>query len=94
MTLNAADRDGLLIFAKKECPTCNLVRPVVRELAQRAGSVVVFTQDDTSFMDELTVVDDTSLMRSFLHDIEAVPAIIRFAGGREVDRTVGWSRQE
>jgi thiol-disulfide isomerase/thioredoxin len=94
MTLSATVRDGFLIFAKKECPTCNLVRPVVRELAQRAGSVVVFAQDDRSFMDELAVEDDTSLMQSFMHGIEAVPTLIRFADGREVDRTVGWSRQE
>jgi len=86
--------DGLVIFAKKECPTCNLVQPVAQELANRGRSVIVFAQDDTSFMDGLTVEDDTSLKQSFLHNIEAVPTFIRFANGREVDRTVGWSRSE
>jgi thiol-disulfide isomerase/thioredoxin len=84
--------DGLVIFAKKECPTCNLVQPVAQELANRGRPVIVFAQDDTSFMDGLTVEDDTSLKQSFLHNIEAVPTFIRFANGREVDRTVGWSR--
>ena len=86
--------DGLVIFAKKECPTCNLVQPVVQELAKRGRSVIVFAQDDTSFMDGLIVENDTSLKQSFLHNIEAVPTFIRFANGREVDRTVGWSRSE
>ena len=86
--------DGLAIFVKKECPTCNLVQPVVQELAKCGRSVIVFAQDDTSFMDGLTVQDDTSLKQSFLHNIEAVPTFIRFANGREVDRTVDWSRTE
>ncbi len=94
MTASATTRDGLVIFAKKECPTCNLVRPVIHELAQRAPSVVVFSQDDTLFLDGLEVEDDTSLKQSFLHDIEAVPTVIRFTDGVEVDRTVGWSRKD
>jgi thiol-disulfide isomerase/thioredoxin len=86
--------DGLAIFVKKECPTCNLVQPVIQELARRGRSVTIFAQDDTSFADGLVVENDTSLKQSFLHNIEAVPTFIRFANGREVDRTVGWSRTE
>ena len=92
MTTSEVALDGLVIFAKKECPTCNLVQPVARELAKRGRAVTVFVQDDTSFMEGLPVEDDTSLKQSFLHNIEAVPTFIRFANGREADRTVGWSR--
>ena len=92
MTTSEIALDGLVIFAKKECPTCNLVQPVARELAERGRAVTVFVQDDTSFMEGLPVEDDTSLKQSFLHNIEAVPTFIRFANGREADRTVGWSR--
>lgn len=94
MTAAAIARDGLVIFAKKECPTCNLVQPVIHELAQRAPSIVVFAQDDAALLDGLEVEDDTSLKQSFLHDIEAVPTLIRFANGVEVERTVGWSRKD
>ena len=59
--------DGLVIFAKKECPTCNLVHPVARELAERGRAVTVFVQDDTSFMEGLPVEDDTSLKQSWSH---------------------------
>jgi hypothetical protein len=86
--------DGFLVFVKKECPTCNLVRSVIRELANRADSILVFAQDDTSFMDELPIEDDKSLKQSFVHNIETVPTIIRVAAGQEVDRTVGWSQPE
>jgi hypothetical protein len=86
--------DGLAIFAKKECPTCSLIRPVIRDLAQRGEAVIVFAQDDPSFLDGLTVEDDTSLEQSFHLDIEAVPTVIRFANGHEIDRTFGWNRDE
>src|SRR5579863_4723918 len=67
MTPAAIARDGPVIFAKKECPTCNLVQPVIRELAQRAPSIIAFAQDDTALFDGLAVEDDTSLQQSFLH---------------------------
>jgi hypothetical protein len=89
-----APADGLVIFAKKECPTCSLIRPVIHELARHAGSVVVFSQDDPSFLDGIDVEDDTALRHSFRHDIETVPTVIRFANGCEVDRTFGWCREE
>ena len=62
MSESAPDR--LVIFAKKECPTCNLVQPVIQELAKSGRPVVVFAQDDMSFMHGLTVKDDTSSKQS------------------------------
>ena len=86
--------DGLTVFVKKECPTCRLIQPVIRDLAKRTNSIIVFAQDDVSAVEGLAVIDDTSLEQSFRQDIEAVPTIIRFANGREVDRTFGWNRDE
>ena len=87
-------RDGLVIVAKRDCPTCVLVEPVMQSL-DRAGPLTVFTQDDPTFPSGVrAVVDDSELERSFHLKIEAVPTLIRFEGGREVERAVGWDRTE
>lgn len=91
---NLLPADGLVIFAKKECETCQMVAPVIIDLAGREKQLVVFAQDDTSCVEGLPVVDDTSLEQSFLNEIETVPTIIRFKNSKEVDRTVGWSRND
>ena len=91
---NPLPADGLVIFAKKECQTCQMVAPVIIDLAGREKQLVVFAQDDTSCVEGLPVVDDTLLEQSFLNEIETVPTIIRFKNSKEVDRTVGWSRND
>ncbi len=86
--------DGLVIVAKRECHTCVLVEPVMQSL-DKAGPLTVITQDDPSFPSGVgRVLDDQQLERSFHLNIEAVPTLIRFEGGREVGRTVGWDRAE
>lgn len=87
--------DGLIVFAKRDCPTCELVQPVLRALSREAEALVVFTQDDPSFPEDVAgVVDDTALEQSFRHDVDIVPTLIRREGGREVGRTFGWDRAE
>ena len=85
--------DGYVVFAKHDCPTCQLVVPVLGEVA-RHGPLVVYSQDDPAFPEGLAPVDDHALAESFRHDVETVPTLIRFAGGKEVARTVGWDRAE
>lgn len=86
--------DGLVIVAKHECHTCVLVEPVMRSL-DKAGALTVITQDDPAFPSGVgRVLDDQQLERSFHLKIEAVPTLIRYEGGREVGRTVGWDRAE
>ena len=41
-------RDGLVIVAKRDCPTCVLVEPVMQSL-DRAGPLAVVSQDDPTF---------------------------------------------
>ncbi|MBM3491673.1 MAG: thioredoxin [Alphaproteobacteria bacterium] len=85
--------DGLLVFVKRECPTCVLVEPVLAALAQDGAHIV--TQDDPAFPAGVQrVIDDRALERSFAHDIEIVPTLLRLAGGREVGRAIGWHREE
>ena len=87
--------NGLKLFAKRDCPTCELIEPVMRDLARRAGPIEVFSQDDPQFPDGIAgVIDDRALEHSFRNGIETVPTLIRVAGGREVARATGWMRKE
>lgn len=84
--------DGLVAVVKRECPACQLVVPVLEQLALDAG-LTVFTQDDPTFpVDAPWVVDDTDLAVSWGLDLEAVPTLLRFEDGEETARTMGWSR--
>ncbi len=85
--------DGLVAFVKRDCPTCVLVQPVLRQLAG-ATTLTVLSQDDPAFPDGVEVVDDTSLERSWRLGIETVPTLLRVEGGVEVERLQGWWRPE
>ena len=86
--------DGLVAVVKRDCPTCELVAPVLAELNDRSG-VVVYTQDDPDFPASADwVVHDSDLAVSWHHDIEAVPTLLTVVDGVETARTVGWSRED
>src|SRR5688572_20154496 len=86
---------SLAVFAKRDCPTCQLVEPVMHTLSAHDGDVTVYSQDDPGFPAQIDgVVDDRELGQSFRHRIEIVPTLIRFEGGREVARTEGWDAKE
>ena len=89
-TWPAAPPDGLLLFVKRDCETCALVRPLVAALAPSA----LYVQDDPAAFSEFAPLDDTGLAASFRHDIETVPTLIRIEGGRETARAEGWVRDE
>ena len=87
--------DGLVAVVKRSCPTCELVAPVLANLAGHAPlPLTVFSQDDPSFPDDVAVTDDTDLAFSYHHEIETVPTLLRVEGGTEVARVVGWNRDE
>ena len=83
-----------VVVAKRDCPTCELVQPVLREIAARGAPLTVYTQDDPAFPEGIAAVDDRSLERSWRLDVETVPTLIRFDGEAEAERTVGWDRAE
>ena len=92
MTLPA---DGLVIVAKRDCPTCTLIEPVFKQLVDAGQPLTVYTQDDPSFPGNVDgVVDDTALEHSFHLDIEIVPTLIRMTDGQEAARRIGWHRGE
>ncbi|MEX2268970.1 MAG: thioredoxin family protein, partial [Acidimicrobiia bacterium] len=86
--------DGLVAIVKRDCPTCQLVVPVLGQLAEGEEPLTVFTQDDPTFPEELHPVDDTSLEVSLALDLDTVPTVVRVTDGHEVARIVGWSRDE
>ena len=81
--------------AKRDCPTCELVAPVMGALAARDASFKVYSQDDPTFPEQVaSVEDDRELAAAFRHRIEIVPTLIRFEDGVEVARTEGWDAGE
>ena len=89
----ALGADGLAVIVKRDCPTCVLIEPVLKELAN-GGRLTVLTQDDPSFPSLPGVVDDTDLALSWQLDIETVPTLIRIKDGKEAARAFGWHRGE
>lgn len=87
--------DGLAVVVKRDCPTCELITPVLRQLAGGSERLTVLTQDDPAFPPGIKgVLDDTDLERSWHLNIETVPTVIRIVGGRESARAFGWHRGE
>ena len=85
--------DGLIVVAKRDCPTCTLVEPLLHELARQAAPLTVYVQDDAAYAAGVPgQFHDATLERSFGLNIEIVPTLIRVAGGVEVARTLGWHR--
>ncbi len=85
--------DGLICFVKADCPTCQMVQPVLRQLRE-AVPVTVYTQDDPGFPAGVAPIDDTSLEISYRQGIEVVPTLLRVEGGRPAERLEGWDRRE
>lgn len=86
--------DGLVVFVKRACPACKLIEPVVQRAASAVPRFQVVSQDDPKFPARVTgVVDDRELDHSWLNNIEFTPTLVRFAGGREAERVVGWDRE-
>jgi hypothetical protein len=94
MASSAIDRDGLVVFVKRACPTCTLIEPQMREVAAAVPAFQVVSQDDPQFPAGVArVLDDRELDHSWLNAIEATPTLVRFEKGREAERIVGWDRE-
>ncbi len=85
------------LVLKQDCPTCQLIEAVARDLDQRWGSqLAVYSQDNSDFPSGIDRLhDDSSLEFSFHNKIEIVPTLIRFDDkGVEQARIVGWDKQQ
>ncbi|MGQ0750319.1 MAG: thioredoxin family protein [Betaproteobacteria bacterium] len=86
--------DGLVAYVKRACPTCTLIEPQMRQIARKIPDFSVVSQDDPKFpADVERIVDDRELEHSWHSEIEATPTLVRFSGGRETERVVGWDRE-
>ena len=81
--------DGLVAVVKRECPTCELVAPV---LAGLGAAVTVYSQDDPAFPEGCAARDDRDLEVSFALDIATVPTLLVVREGVIVERCEGWDR--
>ncbi len=88
------------LIVKKDCPTCTLIEPIIRSLAENSSlSLQVYVQDDPSFPADLAgVIDDSSLEYSYEREIEVVPTLIRLAdkddAHSEESRIYGWDKAQ
>ena len=87
--------NGLIIVAKRDCPTCQLIEPLLADIEREAGPLTVYSQDDPSFGSAIPGAQyDGTLEHSFRLNTEFVPTLIRVENGREVERTYGWHRED
>jgi hypothetical protein len=85
--------DGLIVIAKRECPTCVLVEPLLAQIARELPALTVYSQDDAGYgAGVATSVYDDTLEHSYRLNVEIVPTLIKVVDGREVERTYGWHR--
>ncbi len=87
--------EGVIAVVRAECPTCELVAPVLAALVGNGVIHRVYVQDDPTFPAELVgsaaLIDDLELDVSFHLDIETVPTLLRVSGGAVLDTTIGWT---
>jgi len=93
VAMTALPQDGLVLFVKRACPTCALLEPLMRQVADAVSAFTIVTQDDPQFPAGVASrVDDRELDHSYLNGIEFTPTLLRFDRGRETERVVGWDR--
>lgn len=87
--------NGLIIVVKRDCPTCMLVEPLIRQLEKGDVPLTVYVQDDPAYADGVAnVFFDDTLENSYRLNTEFVPTLIRVEDGQEVERTYGWHRED
>jgi hypothetical protein len=86
--------ERLIAVVKRDCPTCNLIVPVLRTLAAK-GPLTIYSQDDSGFPEGVPgVVSDVDLEQSYRLGIHVVPTLIGVTDGAERGRALGWHRGE
>ncbi|MEE2608372.1 MAG: thioredoxin [Pseudomonadota bacterium] len=85
------------LVVKKDCPTCALIEPVIKQLSDIFNnSLTIYVQDDPSFPESVAnKIDDSSLEFSYKQKIEIVPTLIRSGDGLdEQARIFGWDKSQ
>lgn len=93
----------LLVFVKEDCPTCNLIMPLIDKVHTDTDVAVLApgqTEDGNHKLTAnhnltLPLLDDSKLKVSFAYDVETVPlVIVTDDDGGELDRLIGFDRNE
>ena len=84
---------GFVAFIKKDCPTCLLIEPVLRQMAGACG-VTIYCQDDPEFPKDLPVQPDLELDVSYRAQIEIVPTLLQVGEAGVEKRLEGWHAGE
>ncbi|OUU74175.1 MAG: hypothetical protein CBC29_08545 [Methylococcaceae bacterium TMED69] len=84
----------VLVFLKYDCPTCELIRPLLADIQKKVPSLEIIVQDDRKLFPSLNVQEDNDLEISFNHEIEIVPTAIKLEKNTETVRLVGWDKKE
>ena len=84
---------GLVAVVKKDCPTCQMVEPVLDEV-RRHRPVLVVTQDDPAFPADGDPVHDEDLTLSHRLGIEIVPTLLTREDGATSATAIGWNREQ
>ncbi len=90
----------LLALVKHDCPTCELLLPVLDAAACDGAAVRILSQSSREETDAQAarlglqcVTLDAELELSARHDPDAVPALLLLEDGRELDRVEGLDRE-
>ena len=77
------DNASIICFVKQDCPTCQLVMPVLEQLHAEGHRIIAIGQTTegtqqliTDFNLTLPFLDDSKLKISFAFDIDTVPTLI------------------
>ena len=85
---------GWHVFVKKDCETCQLVKPVLDDIVSSGTQITVYVQDHPDFFDSLNPISDKTLEHSFRQDIEITPTIIHVQKNGTSERIEGWVKSE
>ena len=94
-------KDGFVTVVKEGCPTCQLIVPVLAQLAESGLALTIYAQDTLTFLEpvpdgkdgnETQIVLDETLETSFRLNIETVSTLIQVEDEVELSRITGWQR--
>ncbi len=86
--------ERILVFLKHDCPTCELILPLLADIQKNTSALKIIVQDNPNLFNDLDVQEDSNLEISFQHEIETVPTVVKIENKSETSRLIGWDKQE
>ena len=86
--------ERILVFLKHDCPTCELILPLLADIQKNTSALKIIVQDNPNLFNDMDVQEDSNLEISFQHEIETVPTVVKIENKSETSRLIGWDKQE